>query len=337
MSPPPIHRAAFPVTVPKFVDHHQRSKPLDISSALDVEQIDTDCFRSRSLYLPYAARGVFGGQVISQSLVAATKSVTSEFALHSLHSYFLLSVSPDIPVLYHVDRVRDGSSYATRFVRAVQDGKAVYLMMCSFQLSEHLQPSCYWPMPKVAPPEDCIDDVELKRRLVVEQPDRTEEFKAWILGFAQEQESSLVAIKHAGEIVDSDGRRTFFYWMKAKTSQKHAAPFQKCILAYISDIHLLEIVITGAGLKRTHSHEEPNAVGIASSLDHSLVYYRHDIDCSEWLLYAMTSPVSGHGRGYGVGLLYARDGTLLAAVNQEGVVRAKIFPPSNTTVGKARM
>lgn len=79
---PPIHRAAFPVDVPKFVDH-QRSKPRDISSALDVEQLDTDLFRSRSLlYLPYAARGVFGGQVISQSLVAATKSVTSEFALH---------------------------------------------------------------------------------------------------------------------------------------------------------------------------------------------------------------------------------------------------------------
>jgi len=99
-------------------------------------------------------------------------------------SYFLLSVSPDIPVLYYVDRVRDGSSYATRFVRASQDGKAVYIMMCSFQLPEHLQPSRYWPMPKVAPPEDCIDDVELMRCLV-EQPDKTEEVKAWILGYAQ--------------------------------------------------------------------------------------------------------------------------------------------------------
>jgi len=78
---PPVHRTASPVTVPKFVDH-QQSKPRDISSALDVEQVGTDLFRSGSLYLPYAARGVFGGQVISQSLVAATKSVTSEFALH---------------------------------------------------------------------------------------------------------------------------------------------------------------------------------------------------------------------------------------------------------------
>jgi len=78
---PPVRRSAFTVTVPKFVDH-QQSKPLDISSALDVEQLDTDLFRSRSLYVPYGARGVFGGQVISQSLVAATNSVTSEFTLH---------------------------------------------------------------------------------------------------------------------------------------------------------------------------------------------------------------------------------------------------------------
>jgi len=254
-----------------------------------------------------------------------------------MKSYFLRSVSPDIPVLYYIDRVRDGSSYATRFVRAVQDRKAVYIMMCSFQLPEHLQPSRYWPMPKVAPPEDCIDDVEHIRRLVKARPDRSEEAKAWILGYAQAQESGLVAIKRAGEIVDPDGRRTFLYWMKAKTSQKHAAPLQKCILAYISDVHLLEVAITSAGLKRTYRDEGPDAVGIALSLDHSLVYYRHDIDCSEWLLYAMASPVSGHGRGYGVGLLYARDGTLLAAANQEGVVRAKVLPPRNATVGKARM
>jgi len=100
-------------------------------------------------------------------------------------SYFLRSVSQDNPVLYSIDRVRDGSSYATRFVRAVQDGKTVYIMMCSFQLPEHLQPSRYWPMPKVTPPEDCIDDVEHIRRLVEARPDRSEEAKAWILGYAQ--------------------------------------------------------------------------------------------------------------------------------------------------------
>jgi acyl-CoA thioesterase II len=100
-------------------------------------------------------------------------------------AYFLLGVSPAIPVLCYVDRVRDGKSYATRSVRAVQGGKAVFIMMCSFQLPEHRQPSRYWPMPKVAPPEDCVDEVELIRRMAGEQPDRTEEARAWLRGYAK--------------------------------------------------------------------------------------------------------------------------------------------------------
>jgi len=145
-------------------------------------------------------------------------------------------------------------------------------------------------------------------------------------------------VKHAGEIVDSDGRRTFLYWMKAKTSQKYSPHLQKCILAYISDLHFMGPAITSAGFKRSHGAEGPSALGMASSLDHSLVYYHHDFDCSEWFLYTMTSPVSGHGRGYGLGLLYGRDGTLIAAANQEGVMRANIRPPKTTKAPeKARM
>jgi len=218
-------------------------------------------------------------------------------------TYFLLGVSPATPVLYYVDRVRDGRSYATRSVRAVQGGKAVFVMMCSFQLPEHQQPSRFWPMPKVSPPEDCPDEVELIRRMAKEQPDRTEEARAWLRGYAQAREDSPVAVKHAGQILDPDGRRTFLYWMKAKTQQKHASPLQKCILAYVSDLHFMGPAITSTGLKRSHRDGEPNALAMASSLDHSLVYYSHDFECSEWFLYAMTSPVSGHGRGYGVGLV----------------------------------
>ncbi|KAI0273491.1 thioesterase-like superfamily-domain-containing protein [Gloeopeniophorella convolvens] len=328
-----VHRSAL--TIPEFVDREQ-SEPLDISSALDVEQIDTNLFRSRSLYLPYRARGVFGGQVISQSLVAATKSVKSEFALHK--TYFLLGVSPSIPVLYYVDRVREGRSYATRFVRAVQGGKPVFIMMCSFQLPEHWQPSRWWKMPSVTPPENCPNEVDLIRRMAEEQHERTETVKGWLRGYAKAREESPVLVKHAGERVGSDGRRTFLYWMKAKTDQKYSASLQKCILAYISDLHFMGPAITSAGLKRSHEPKDPNALSMASSLDHSLVYYSHEFDCSEWFLYVMTSPVSGHGRGYGTGLLYARDGTLLAAANQEGVMRANIRATKDTkALAKAKI
>ncbi|KAH9079283.1 thioesterase II [Lactarius deliciosus] len=324
-----IHRSAL--TTPDPVDGEQ-SEPLDISSALDVEQLDTNLFRSRSLYLPYRARGVFGGQVISQGLVAATKSVKPDFALHVNKCYFLQAVSPAIPVLYYVDRVRDGKSYATRLVRAVQGGKDALTMMCSFQLPEPWQPSQSWQMYKVEPPESCPDEVELLRRMATEQPDRTEGAKAWLRGYAQAREESPVAVKHAGEHIDADGRRTFLYWMKAKTDKQFSASLHKCIMAYISDLHFMAPAITGAGFKRSHDTNGPKALAMASSLDHSIVFYEHEFDCTEWFLYAMTSQVSGHGRGCTTGLLYSREGKLLAVANQEGVMRAKIRGPQKDGV-----
>jgi len=324
-----IYRSA--VTIHDLVDREQ-SEPLDISSALDVEQLDTNLFRSRSLYLPYRARGVFGGQVISQGLIAATGSVKQDFALHSLHCYFLLAVSPAAPVLYYVDRLREGRSYATRLVRAVQGGKDVFTMMCSFQLPEPWQPSRSWSMPQVVPPESCPDEVNLIRRMAEEQHERTEEAKAWLRGYAQAREESPVAVKHAGERVGPDGRRTFLYWMKAKTDQKYSASLQKCIMAYISDLHFMAPAITSAGLKRSLDAKGSQALSMGSSLDHSLLFYQHDFDCTDWFLYVMTSQVSGHGRGCVTGLLYARDGTLLAVANQEGVMRANVRAPKQDGV-----
>ncbi|KAI9466074.1 thioesterase II [Lactarius psammicola] len=282
--------------------------------------------------LPYRARGVFGGQVISQGLVAATKSVKPNFALHSLHCYFLQAVSPALPVLYYVDRVREGRSYATRLVRAVQGGKDALTMMCSFQVPEPWQPSRSWPMYKVQPPESCPDEVELIRRMANEQHERTEEAKAWLRGYAQAREESPVAVRHAGEHIGPDGRRTFLYWMKAKTDKKFTTSLQKCIMAYISDLHFMGPAITCAGLKRSHDAKGPKALGMGSSLDHSLLFYEHEFDCTDWFLYAMTSQVSGHGRGCVAGLLYARDGRLLAVANQEGVMRANVRAPKKDEV-----
>ncbi|KAH9001402.1 thioesterase II [Lactarius akahatsu] len=361
-----IHRSAL--TTPDPIDREQ-SEPLDISSALDVEQLDTNLFRSRSLYLPYRARGVFGGQVISQGLVAATKSVKPDFALHSLHCYFLQAVTPSIPVLYYVDRVREGRSYATRLVRAVQGGKDALTMMCSFQLPEPWQPSQSWKMYKVAPPESCPDEVELLRRMATEQLDRTEDAKAWLRGYAQAREESPVAVKHAGEHIGPDGRRTFLYWMKAKTDKKFPVSLHKVVfLLYLRSERLTSAfkvhnglhfrpslvrdiiimtrgtfentvpslsmapAITGAGLKRSLDNKGPKALAMASSLDHSIVFYEHEFDCTEWFLYAMTSQVSGHGRGCATGLLYSREGKLLAVANQEGVMRANIRDPKKNGV-----
>lgn len=305
------------------LDHNQ-AEPSDISVALDVEQLDLNLYRSRNLFVPYEARGVFGGQVISQALVAATNCVKPQFLLHSLHAYFLLSASASVPLLYYVDRLREGRSYATRSVRAMQGGRTVFVMLCSFQIPEIWQPSRHWPMPQSPRPEDCESEVECIQRLQ-RRPNLSEEERARLLGYANSREESPVCIKYAGVTTnESEGRSTYMYWMKAKTEKLYPAAFQKCILAYISDLHLLAAATNTSGMKRSPSSPGPKALSMVSSLDHSLSFYSNDFDCGDWLLYVMTSPAAGLGRAVASGLLYSANGTLLATVNQEGVLRANV-------------
>jgi len=312
-----------------------QAEPSDISSALDVEQLDLNLYRSRNLSLPFEARGVFGGQVISQALVAATRCVKPELTVHSLHAYFLLSASASTPLLYYVDRVRDGRSYSTRSVRAVQSGRTVFVMLCSFQIPELWQPSRQWPMPQAPHPDECDSEVEHITRMAAE-PDLTEEGRTRLLTYAKTRAESPLSVKYAGQRID-EGRRTFLYWMKAKTAQRHPAAFQKCILAYISDTHLISAAINTSHLKRIRP-SGPLSLGMSSSLDHSVRFYKNDFDCGDWLLYQMTSPAAALGRAFSFGFLYAQDGALIAVVNQEGVVRAKIRPPSEETLqAKAKM
>ncbi|KAI9512335.1 thioesterase II [Russula earlei] len=320
-----------------MADHpldNNQAEPSDISHALDVEQLDLNLYRSRNLSLPFEARGVFGGQVISQALVAATRCVKPEFALHS---YFLLSASASAPLLYYVDRVRDGRSYSTRAVRAVQGGRTVFIMLCSFQIPEFWHPSRQWTVPQAPRPEECEMDVVHIRRWA-EQPDQTREGRMRLLALAKAQESP-VSVKFAGDSINElDGRWRFMYWMKAKTTRQYPAAFQKkCILAYITDTYFLPVASNISRLKRSVS-EGPTAFGMASSLDHSVVYYKNDFDCGDWLLFVMTSPAAAMGRAFCSGLLYSKDGALLAVVNQEGVLRTKIRAPNEvTSQTKARL
>jgi len=208
----------------------------DISYALDVEQLDLNLYGSRNLTLPYQARGVFGGQVISQALLAATKCVKPEFALHvrvhshptiflrdpssytyiprranghsrcmyvsssrpirrrgkreeikndfAFEAYFTLSVSASVPVLYYVDHVRDGRSYSTRSVRAVQGGRVVFVMLCSFQIPEVGQPSHHWTMPQAPRPDECEGEIETLKRMAA-QPDLTEKHRSQLITWAK--------------------------------------------------------------------------------------------------------------------------------------------------------
>lgn len=296
-----------------------------ISTSLEVERIDKSLFRSKSLWLPLRARGVFGGQVISQAVVSATNCVDPAFALHSLHCYFLLSASPSTPIIYNVERVRDGKSYVTRAVKAIQNGRIIFIMICSFQKPEPWQPQQQWPMPKVPSPDNC-ELQETRYARVLESKDLSQDSRDFFQALHYERSRSPISIKVAAEHDHSaDGVVRYMYWMKARSIPKYEAPFQKCILAYASDLQFISVASRTLGLRRDGG--PGSRLAMNSTVDHTLWFYNNDFDFAEWLLYVIESPRAGSGRGVVHGRIYTQDGTLVAVAAQEGVVRADIRGP----------
>ncbi|KAH9921991.1 thioesterase-like superfamily-domain-containing protein [Epithele typhae] len=292
-----------------------------ITDALEVEQLDVSLFRSKTLRLPANARGVFGGQVISQALVSATQCVDSAYSLHvPSQCYFLLSASETVPILYHVDRIRDGRSYVTRGVRAVQRGRTVFMMLCSFHLPEPRQPVFRWPMPAdVPPPDQCESAETMYEKQLAEAT--TEKTKAFIRSMLAERARSPIEVRLAG--VRNEGLPMYMYWHKIKdreTSMKYDPAFQKCILSYISDAMFL-----GGGRRALAYVNEggkgPTKPTMQTSLDHNISFYDDNLDCGDWLLYVIVSEVAYSGRTNVHGRMYSPSGSLIAVCNQEGLLR----------------
>ncbi|KAG6837037.1 hypothetical protein H0H93_015900 [Arthromyces matolae] len=302
------------------VEHEQ------ISTSLEVEELDVNLFRSKSLWLPARSRGVFGGQVISQALVSATKCVDPAFALHSLHCYFLLSASPSTPIIYHVDRVRQGRTYVTFSVRAHQSGRIVFVMMCSFQKPEPWQPSYQWPMPDVPGPEECEDE-EVRFSRVLESPNVSSKAKKWFQDALTERMKSPIAIRRAREHhVNADGTILYMYWMQARNIPKYEAPFQKCILSYISDMNFISSVPKIIGLKRFGTGPDSVSMTVLTNLIVEIGYFMLFLHQGQDLA----------EQWYTDGCMYSRNGNLVAVTSQEGVVRANIRGPSEANV-KAKL
>ncbi|KIL71016.1 hypothetical protein M378DRAFT_66805 [Amanita muscaria Koide BX008] len=310
----------------KQVEHEQ------ISTSLEVEQLDSNLFRSKSLYLPVRARGVFGGQVISQAVVTATNVVDPGFALHvRLQCYFLASGSPSTPIIYNVEVLRKGRSYIVCTVKAIQMGNVIFTMTCSFQKPEPWQPSQQWPMPNVPAPEQCPPEEERILRLVESQtaqnhPRRAEFYRQ----SAAHRSISPIAIRCAkAHDVGPEGTVRYMWWMKAKGIPKYEAPFQKCIVAYMSDIYFIYSARLIMGLKRFG--RGPGVLSMMSTLDHSIYYYDDNFDCGDWLLYVVESPRAGSGRSVVHGRFYTQNGILVAVTSQEGLIRADIRGPEQAT------
>ncbi|MCK1348689.1 MULTISPECIES: acyl-CoA thioesterase II [unclassified Bradyrhizobium] len=280
---------------------------IDLSAIFDLEPIEVNLFRGK--HSNTRSQRVFGGQVIGQAMVAACRTVENRLP-HSLHCYFIQAGDPQVPIIYQVQRLRDGKSYSTRSVTAIQEGKPISSIMVSFHAGEQGAFDHQNNMPDVPPPEGLTAEELSKRPMFPDMP----EFIRRYYDFDRPIELRPVEIgRYVGQKID-DGR--FHIWIKAAAKLRDDPALHMCALAYASDLSLLDAVMVRYGRTLFDGHM------ISASLDHAIWFHR-PFRADEWLLYAKESPSAQGGRGLARGLIFKRDGTLVASVSQEGSVRER--------------
>lgn len=276
--------------------------------ALNLEQLDENRFRGRSI--PTAWLRVFGGQTVAQALVATQRTVTDSRRVHSLHAYFLLAGDSSQPIDYEVDRIRDGGSFTTRRAVAYQNGNAIFTLAASFQTPESgLDHQVDLP-PGLPGPDEVESQDELIARLgdAVPAPIRS----YWLR--ERPIEMRPVVIDHYITRNRLDPKQHVWVRFAGKTPDDNAR--RSALLAYLSDMTLLDTSTFAHGRMIFDQDIQ------AASLDHAMWFHR-DHPLNDWLLYTQDSPSSSGARGFTRGALYARDGTLIASVAQEGLIRLR--------------
>ena len=280
----------------------------DLLDLLDLERLDVDLYRGRQA--DTAMQRVFGGQVAAQALRAACSTVETDRTVHSLHSYFLQPGDTSVPIIYDVERIRDGRSFSTRRVVARQHGRSIFYLTASFHIDEigfeHSD-----EMPQVPPPEDCPSMGDLYRLVTGRDDDRS-----W------EREWAALDVRYAadsrpGGTLPADGRpaRTQI-WIRAAGNVPLDRVTDTCVLAYASDLTLLGVSLVPHGLLISSRSIQP------ASLDHSMWFHR-PFRSDEWMLYDQHSPSASGARGFARGSVFTRDGMLIASVAQEGLIRPR--------------
>ena len=279
----------------------------ELIELLEVEEID------RNLYRGKRKKGgvgrIFGGQVIAQALMSAIRSIEDNKAVHSLHAYFMRPGDEELPIIFRVERDFDGGSFSNRRVIAIQKGQPILNFAASFQRPEEGF-SHSTNMPAVPPPEGLQSVQQLAQAVGGELPPNVPRFLLRLdyIDIRPVQPPALVAQVGASPRMSS--------WFRAAGPIAGGQPMHRAMLAYISDMMLL-----GASLVPHAGLMERSDMQIAS-LDHAL-WFHHDVRMDDWLLYTTESPWAGQGRGYTRGAFFTRDGTLIASVTQEGLIRKR--------------
>ncbi len=276
-------------------------------SLLSMETIEENLFRGASQDLGF--RQLFGGQVLGQALSAASQTVDSERQANSLHGYFLRAGDAKKPVIYQVERVRDGGSFSTRRVTAIQNGQTIFTCSASFhQQEEGFRHQT--EMPDVPQPEDLIPEEELSPRLAkaLSQEKREKMLRAKAIETRPVQVLDPLHPALSAPIKQ--------VWFKAAGVLPSSPALHKYLLAYASDFGLLTTSLLPHGASIWQPHMQ------VASLDHS-IWFHEEVCLDDWLLYSMDSPWAGNSRGFARGSIYTRDGRLVASVAQEGLTRSR--------------
>ena len=295
---PSVNQTAIPPTMSQI--------SASLTAILDLEQLERNLFRGRSPKSSWPR--VFGGQVIAQSLYAACKTVEDRQP-HSLHAYFLLAGDPEVPIVYEVDRLRDGRSFTTRRVLAIQKGEAIFAMSASF----HVEEAGYehqMPMPKVPMPEELPDREEMVKLFSAPEHNPLQTF------YQRKRPIEIRPVELERYRGGGSLEPKFNVWIRAIEPLPDEPAFHQSVLAYASDLLLLDSSLIAHGATVFDRKIQ------AASLDHALWFHR-PFRADDWLLYSQDSPSTSGARGFSRGLVFDRRGRLVASVAQEGLVRPR--------------
>jgi acyl-CoA thioesterase-2 len=282
----------------------------ELLGVLDLERIEANLFRG--LVPPVGRRRVFGGLVVAQALVAASRTVEGR-APHSLHAYFVLPGDPTIPIVYEVERVRDGRSFTTRRCVAVQSGRPIFDLFASFQVAEAgLEHQAV--MPAVPDPDSLPSKADIEAKAPGLLPPG---LKAW---FSSEQAIEVRPCSLSRYDGTGGPNPVQQVWIRATGRLPDDPAIHRAVLAYLSDLTLIDVALAAHG--RTLFEPEFSV----ASLDHAIWFHR-PARADEWLLYTQDSPNTAGGRGLARGLVFSREGRLVASVMQEGVIRQRQLSP----------
>lgn len=283
---------------------------------LDLEKIEQNLYRGESPNVGW--QRVFGGQVIGQALVSAQRTVEPERIVHSLHGYFMRPGDPSVPIVYEVDRIRDGKSFTTRRVVAIQHGRAIFSMSASFQVEE---PGLehYLPMPEVPPAESLPNEKQLADQYIDHASEGVRRY------WQRERPIELrpINLEHYLSNQKLDPYQNI--WFRATGPLPDDPAVQRAVLAYASDMTLLDTSLFAHGRAVFDPHLQ------VASLDHAMWFHR-SVNMEEWHLYSQDSPNTSGARGFTRGSIYNLSGELVASVAQEGLIRERSDPARKTRV-----